>query len=93
MFILLPRYCFRLFVLLLLRTEELEVSLLTNVILIEKVAQIMTIALGIKTIIITFDTKNKKRNEKRRKENERKEKKRKEKRKEKSTEVEEVPEI
>ena len=62
MFILLPRYCFRLFDLLFLRTEELEVSPLTNVILIE-------IALGIKTTIITFDTKNKrkKRKEKKRK--------------------------
>ena len=56
MFILLPRYCFRLFVLLFLRTEELEVSPLTNVILIEK-------GLGIKTIIITFDTNTSTRNQ------------------------------
>ena len=53
---------FRLFVLLLLRTEELEVSPcpLTNVILIEKIAQILTLiglALGIRTIIITLDKK------------------------------------
>ena len=56
------------FVCFLLRTEELEVSPLTNVILIEKVAQIMTSTRN-KTIIITFDTKNKrkKRKEKKRK--------------------------
>ena len=61
-FALLWSFRFRLFVLLLLRTEELEVSPcpLTNVILIEKIAQILTmigLALGIKTIIITLDTK------------------------------------
>ena len=62
LFVLSWSFRFRLFVLLLLRTEELEVSPcpLTNVILIEKIAQILTIiglALGIKTIIITLDTK------------------------------------
>ena len=62
LFVLSWSFRFRLFVLLLLRTEELEVSPcpLTNVILIEKIAQILTIIglpLGIKTIIITLDTK------------------------------------
>ena len=81
LFVLSWSFRFRLFVLLLLRTEELEVSPcpLTNMILIEKIAQILTIiglALGIKTIIITLDTKY-----------ERKEKKKK------STDVEELPEV
>ena len=57
LFVLSWPFRFRLFVFVLLRTEELEVSPcpLRNVILIEKVAQILTIglALGIKTIIIT----------------------------------------
>ena len=61
LFVLSWSFRFRLFVLLILRTEELEVSPcpLTSVILIEKIAQILTIglALGIKTIIITLDTK------------------------------------
>ena len=91
MFILLLRYCFRLFVLLLLRTEELEVSPLTNVILIEKVAQIMTSTRNWDNNYIRLIRKTKERNEKRRKENERKgkEKKRKEKkRKEKKNQLE-----
>ena len=81
LFVLSWSFRFRLFVLLLLRTEELEVSPcpLTNVILNEKIAQILTIiglALGIKTIIITLDTNiRKKRKEK------------------KSTDVEELPEV